>query len=394
MDARGGRRCFRNAGQIYFGDVVEAEDGTCERQGLGLQIVTAVTVLGDTVVWGRYKGSWKRDKMTGSGTYRWSDGSVYEGFFVDGRPHGHGKFTWPEGSSYDGMWAEGEMTGQGSFYNAFDGITRMGVFHRNSVRMHDGSCVDLRQRREQHRIERLRIGYSGPGPEATIPVLRCGPSEVSARVSAVLREPPYLVPLVLATSMVPREVPGHSGSHSAAPLWCLQQGDCGLSGSTTVHLAFAAAEKRRRHDVHEIFRSAIREALLTYRPFALVFGDGSDGGNPQVEESLPPSHSLNEFFDAMSLPQDLFDLRHFQGSGGPDNFLPPDKRGFKCPSLAQELPPMSAPATVHLLHFVLVSLRRLGRDPTDDEVRSHLTRRFAEHVPLHRVAAIVVAPDK
>ena len=27
----------------------------------------------------------------------WSDGSVYEGFFKDGRRHGHGEERWPNG---------------------------------------------------------------------------------------------------------------------------------------------------------------------------------------------------------------------------------------------------------------------------------------------------------
>lgn len=419
---RAEQRCYRNAGQLYTGDVLESEDGLRLRHGLGRQIVHAQTVRGESVVWGRYTGAFKQDKMTGSGTYRWSDGSVYEGDLQDGRPHGHGKFTWPEGSSYDGLWQEGEMMGQGTFYNFFTGHTRQGAFYRNSLRLHDGTWLDLSREREEQRAALLRIGSAGPSAEAKMPVFRCRPEEAVAKVIAVLREPPHLVPLVMADASCPVQPDGvtQPRPRSVAPLWCLQTGDLGCTDNTTVHMAFAAAEMRRKRDVQQIFRNAICEALSTYRPFVLAFGEESEGGNPQDDEAPAPAcWRLSEFFDDVSLPLDLFDLRHFQGSGGFERFLPREKRGWRCapeetpaPADAAEAatgasgeaapqdsegagkPPQKlSAAKAFLLHFALASLRRLDRHLDDAAVRSHVGRRFSEHVPLHRVAAVVVSTD-
>lgn len=420
------QRCFRNAGQIYYGDVQErAQVGRPPlllRHGLGLQVLTARTVLGEPVPWGRYEGAWKQDQITGSGIYRWYDGSVYEGNFLEGRPHGHGKFTWPEGSSYDGMWAQGEMTGQGTFFNKFTGISTHGVFHRNSIRTHEGVWYDIARQREEHRKARLSIGSAGPGVEARMPVVRCNPKELGVRMVEMLHEPTFLVPFILADSSCPLaldelQVPARAeaGPVSAAPLWCLEMGDRGCTPATTVHIAFAAAEKRRRRDVNQIFRSAIREALLSYRPFTLVFADehGGEPGNPKDPtaavgsvddgEEAPSTWSLNEFFDRVSLPLDLFDLRHFDGSGGSEPFLPSERQGWRCSpgdavtapvALQQDaaavLPPLLLPATVHLLNFALVSLRQVDSGLDKEGVRGHVARRFCGCVPLHRVGVIVV----
>jgi len=411
MDS-GGRRCFRTAGQIYYGDVVESEDGGCNRHGPGIQVITAGTISGENVIWGRYKGAWRNDAMTGTGSYRWSDGSAYEGGFSDGRPHGNGKLTWPEGSSYDGAWADGEMHGQGSFYSAYDTFAVHGSFVRNCIRMYDGSWVNVSRRREQSRAARLRIGAVPPPiagcpattEETKISVDFCRPDDVHEKAMAALRTPPFKVPLILADV----SVPSVGGSHSStAPLWCMEAGEYGCSPSTTVHLTHAAAEKRRKRDYPQLFRHAIREALLTYRPFCLVFGsDGEEGGNPQDGVQLPAAFSLAEFFEPTSLPLDVFDLQHLHNSGKAEQFLPPEKRGV-CSGVLSDgeagagdgdgveetllHPPTVAPPTLHLLRFAMVSLHRLPCGLEEDAVRAHVARRFAERVPLHRTSVLVVS---
>ncbi|CAK0800806.1 unnamed protein product [Prorocentrum cordatum] len=417
------RRCFRNAGQIYYGDVVESE-GACVRHGQGVQILTAKTVDGeDDVMWARYKGGWKSGRMHGAGAYRWSDGSCYEGSFSEGRLHGNGAFTWPERSVYDGMWVDGEMTGQGCFLNAFDGTTMQGVFYRNSFRMHDGSWVDVRQRRLQQRAQRLRIGAVPPQvASASMPVYYCEPEDSgrggqgllgAARVSApgAAGGCRGLLPASLRhrrAALVPAGRPARL--HARCPF-----------APRTVHLGYAATEKRRHRDSQQIFRGAVCEALLTGRPFTLVFGDPS--GQPAAgedEPEVPSEWSLDAFFDRLSLPPDVFDLQHFHNSGDADLFLPPEKRGWRkgleleveastagegataaevagegATTAAEGAPggemraPTMAPATVHFLNAALVSLTPL-RDIDPDAVRLRLCRRFERHLPLHRVAAVVV----
>lgn len=431
MDTGHGPQCFRSAGQIYYGDVVEGKDGSCSRHGLGLNLVTAVTVAGDALVWGRYKGAWKQGKMTGTGAYRWSDGSVYEGVFLDGRPHGHGKLLWPEGSFYDGLWAEGEMTGQGSFHNAFTSVTTHGIFHRGCLRQYDGSWRDVCQEREQHRATRLRVGGFGPSPEAIMPVVRCTPAELEAKIASILSETPYSVPLVVADTSCPEAGPdGPSGS--LAPLWCLELGERGCSEATTVHLAFATAEQQRQRDFARIFRQGICEALLTLRPFVLVFGeDVEEGARCGPAEGPPPqSWRLDRFLDPLSLPPDLFDLQNFHASGDAERFLalgstpaaayaaekavttaavpaapapaasvaPAAAAGGRgSPAPAPSPPPTITPVAValpppvvHLLRFALVSLKPLPPGLDDVNVRGRVGRRFAEHLPLHRLAVVVV----
>eukprot|EP00929_Paragymnodinium_shiwhaense_P052789 TRINITY_DN26438_c0_g1_i1.p1 TRINITY_DN26438_c0_g1~~TRINITY_DN26438_c0_g1_i1.p1 ORF type:complete len:443 (+),score=86.81 TRINITY_DN26438_c0_g1_i1:100-1428(+) len=435
MGGAGDRRCFRTAGQVYFGEVQESEAGQCWRHGVGLQIITAATVRGDAIKWGEYDGSWKNGTMTGAGSYRWSDGSHYVGSFRDGRMHGHGKFTWIEGSSYDGAWVAGEMTGQGTFYSAYSGVTSQGLFHRNCWRQHDGRWVNVMKKREEGRVAKLQIGAI-PRPHAQMPVLRCTPEtlfETLANLPDLLaqrRAPTDLVPLILADETCPRG----EGAKDLSPLWCLEAGQQGCREETTVHLAYAAAEKRRNRDFLKIFRDAIGKALLTYRPFTLVFGDDKDESG-----QMPKAWGLKEFLEPSSLPLDLFDLRNFHGTGGVDAFLPPDKvtaaqkpamppqpsslghaaaagsegsvPGSRTGSKQSQSDPVCAapdapPPTAYILQFLLVSLSRIqachllrtdkekGSFHYDadykEEVRAQLGERFAQHVPLHRVAAIVV----
>lgn len=408
-DGLGDRRCFVNAGQIYYGDVVVGKNGECVRHGQGRQINLGATVIGEKIILGSYDGAWKNGRMSGTGTYRWSDGSEYEGAFLDGRLHGYGRFTWPEGSVYDGMWEVGEMAGQGSFDNAFDGISTQGVFCRNSIQQYDGRWVDMHRFRLHLRTAWLKIGALGAGVEKQMPVQRCTPEGIFEQVAAALRS--NLVPLVLADTSMDSDSQGKS--RSPAPLWCLEQGERGCTPDTAVYISFAAVEKRRRRDYPQLFRNAIRQALLEYRPFALVFGAGTSG-NPQDGDPLPATWKLTEFFDRFCLPNDLFDLQHFHGSGDVEFFLPAEKGEASMASPASnpgiltsatpdsagsgagedaEAPeaPTLPPPIVRLLRFVLVSLGRVEAGLDTDSIRDHVGRLFSAHVPLHRVSIIVVS---
>ena len=84
------------------------------------------------------------------------------------------------------------------------------------------------------------------------------PTLATAReVFSVLRESPHLVPLVVAEASCPQ------AAGAAAPLWCLQAGPRGCTPASTVHLSYAATEKRRHRDSQQLFRGAVCEALTT-----------------------------------------------------------------------------------------------------------------------------------
>ena len=93
------------------------------------------------------KGNWHR----GHGTFKWENGSAYDGYWVDGKPHGFGdfmyengdkykgnfiagkrsgigKYTWKNGNTYDGHWKEGLTNGIGKYRWSKESATYEGMF--------------------------------------------------------------------------------------------------------------------------------------------------------------------------------------------------------------------------------------------------------------------------
>mmetsp|Transcript_42948 Transcript_42948/g.93514 ORF Transcript_42948/g.93514 Transcript_42948/m.93514 type:complete len:550 (-) Transcript_42948:5-1654(-) len=165
--------------------------------------------------------------------------------------------------------------------------------------------------------------------------------------------------------------------------------------STTMHVAFAAAEKNRHRDYGRIFRSALQESLLSHRVAAIAFGD---------VDPMPEAWSLGEFFGRGTLPLDIFDLRHFNGSGAASELVgseeaprvaapPAASKGSATADVddAPALSQSSEPPTAHMLRLALVCPHKLDFDRDDDVVRKHVWSRFAGHLPLQRISIIVVA---
>jgi len=170
-------KCFRVGSQLYYGECkvgYRERKGTFVRHGLGRQVSSVATPAAykfaavdqekpsyETVVLGTYEGNFEEDLMSGSqgtNTYKWSDGSSYEGAFVGGQLHGHGRFVWPDGSAYEGAWYMGTMNGQGRLNSRFDGRFLQGRFHRNCFQKQDGRWVDVVQ---QLRLEEAPLGAQG-----------------------------------------------------------------------------------------------------------------------------------------------------------------------------------------------------------------------------------------
>ena len=66
----------------------------------------------------RYIGGWVNDMQHGIGREELCDGSVYEGYFFEGRKHGFGRYQWLDQSVYCGYWEANEMSGYGQFIAA------------------------------------------------------------------------------------------------------------------------------------------------------------------------------------------------------------------------------------------------------------------------------------
>ena len=61
-----------------------------------------------------YKGDYLQDQRTGQGVYTWPDGSFYEGSFLNGKRHGEGVFLASNGAKYEGGWFDDQRHGPGT----------------------------------------------------------------------------------------------------------------------------------------------------------------------------------------------------------------------------------------------------------------------------------------
>lgn len=74
-----------------------------------------------------YEGEWVDGRKSGQGSQTWPSGEKYEGGWSNNREHGEGTKTWPNGESYSGEWLQGKMSGKGTFKWA-NGDTYTGSF--------------------------------------------------------------------------------------------------------------------------------------------------------------------------------------------------------------------------------------------------------------------------
>ncbi|CAI2379165.1 unnamed protein product [Moneuplotes crassus] len=86
-------------GRMYVGDWV---DGVKEGKG------NHYWPHGD-----QYEGEWKNDKRHGQGVLSWRDGETRTGRWLDGRQNGHGVNTYPNGDRYEGNFENGKKNGYG-----------------------------------------------------------------------------------------------------------------------------------------------------------------------------------------------------------------------------------------------------------------------------------------
>ena len=68
----------------------------------------------------------------GEGKYKYKDGSVYAGDFVNGKPHGFGIIDFKSGDHYEGNWDAGKRHGEGA-YTFSDGSIYRGEFYKNKL---------------------------------------------------------------------------------------------------------------------------------------------------------------------------------------------------------------------------------------------------------------------
>ena len=55
--------------------------------------------------------------MNGFGRFKWPDGRIFEGEYLNDKKDGFGIFNWPDGRIYKGNWKNGKQHGKGDYYN-------------------------------------------------------------------------------------------------------------------------------------------------------------------------------------------------------------------------------------------------------------------------------------
>jgi hypothetical protein len=69
-----------------------------------------------------YTGQFSNGRTDGQGVFKMKDGAIYSGQFSQGLYHGKGKYNFPDGGIYDGNWVNGIREGQGKMTFADGGI--------------------------------------------------------------------------------------------------------------------------------------------------------------------------------------------------------------------------------------------------------------------------------
>nr|WP_269783480.1 hypothetical protein [Marinibactrum halimedae] len=82
-----------------------------------------------------------KSRPHGKGTYKWTSGSIYVGYFDNGARSGKGRMDYSSGSRYDGEWKADKKNGQGSYWNA-TGDRFVGEFKAGKMTA-NGTCFKV-----------------------------------------------------------------------------------------------------------------------------------------------------------------------------------------------------------------------------------------------------------
>ncbi|MDB0438113.1 hypothetical protein C4R89_00990 [Clostridioides difficile] len=112
-----GEKVFKyDNGDLYKGEFIDGK-----KNGFGTYIFSSKE---------RYEGLWKDDKMHGIGKYTYKDGSIYTGEFKDGLKNGLGKLTYPNNDIYKGYFLDNKKNGKGVLYKS-DGNKQAGIWEND-----------------------------------------------------------------------------------------------------------------------------------------------------------------------------------------------------------------------------------------------------------------------
>ena len=86
-----------------------------------------------------YEGQWMNDKRNGQGIFYFSSGNVYQGYFVNNKKEGYGEFYYARSEEYyKGYWMNDKKHGQGEYFfrngDKFEGFFVQDIKHGPGVK--------------------------------------------------------------------------------------------------------------------------------------------------------------------------------------------------------------------------------------------------------------------
>jgi hypothetical protein len=69
--------------------------------------------------------------MHGKGIYKWQDGRMYYGDYLNDKKNGFGVYVWADGRAYLGKWTDGKQDGE-RIYILPNGTVRKGLYEGNT----------------------------------------------------------------------------------------------------------------------------------------------------------------------------------------------------------------------------------------------------------------------
>jgi hypothetical protein len=77
-------------------------------------------------------GCFSGNCVNGNGSYRWDNGDIYAGQWVNNNRTGYGRYDWADGSYYVGYFKDGMLEGEGAYYGS-DGTVMSGTFEMGQL---------------------------------------------------------------------------------------------------------------------------------------------------------------------------------------------------------------------------------------------------------------------
>ena len=119
------------SGTSYYanGNIFEGEFMGNKKNGKG----TFTFALNNTDNALSYEGDFEEDDKSGFGTFKWKDGAKYVGEYKNDRRNGFGTYYFPDKTKYVGNWENNQRNGQGDMFSANGSLEFSGNW-KNNVR--------------------------------------------------------------------------------------------------------------------------------------------------------------------------------------------------------------------------------------------------------------------